>query len=55
MFFREKNKSKLLRLLTSGNSSLSPEEIEEKLDNGDVSVFSAIIKETNQVKEVKPP
>ena len=47
--YREKNKSKLLRLLTSGNSSLSPEEIEEKLDNGDVSVFSSIIKETNQV------
>jgi len=49
--YREKNKSKLLRLLTSGNSTLSPEEIEEKLDNGDVSVFSAIIKETNQAKE----
>jgi len=49
--YREKNKSKLLRLLTSGNSTLSPEEIEEKLDNGDVSVFSAIIKETYQAKE----
>ena len=51
--FRDKNKKALLRNLKiiDPNSSLTVEEIEEKLDNGDVTVLSSIIKDTAQAKE----
>ena len=51
--FREKNKKALLRNLriVDPNSTLTVEEIEEKLDNGDVSVLPSILKETAQAKE----
>jgi len=51
--YRAKNKKALLRNLriVSPNSQLTEEELEEKLDNGDVSVLSSIIRESNQAKE----
>jgi len=51
--FREKNKKQLLRNLkiVDPNSQITIEEIEEKLDNGDVTVLSSILKETSQAKE----
>ena len=48
--YREKNKKKLLRMLTNQSTKLTPDEIEEKLDNGDVTVLSSILKETDQAK-----
>jgi len=51
--FREKNKKALLRniKITDPDSNITAEEIEEKLDAGDVTVVSSIIKETAQAKE----
>jgi len=51
--FREKNKKQLLRNLkiVDPNSQITLEEIEEKLDSGDVTVLSSILKETSQAKE----
>jgi len=51
--FREKNKKALLRniKITDPNSNITVEEIEEKLDAGDVTVLSSIIKESAQAKE----
>ena len=51
--FRGKNKKALLRNLriVDPNSSITLDEIEEKLDRGDVTVLSSIIKETSQAKE----
>lgn len=51
--FRSKNKKALLRNLKiiSPGSQMTEEELEEKLDNGDVSVLSSIIRESNQAKE----
>ena len=51
--FRGKNKKALLRNLkiVDPNSSITVEEIEDKLDRGDVTVLSSIIKETSQAKE----
>jgi syntaxin 1B/2/3 len=51
--FREKNKKALLKniKITDPNSNISVEEIEEKLDAGDVTVLSSIIKESAQAKE----
>eukprot|EP00092_Neocalanus_flemingeri_P008673 GFUD01009343.1.p1 GENE.GFUD01009343.1~~GFUD01009343.1.p1 ORF type:complete len:273 (+),score=79.87 GFUD01009343.1:501-1319(+) len=51
--FREKNKKALIRniKITDPNSNVTVEEIEEKLDAGDVTVLSSIIKETAQAKE----
>jgi len=51
--FRGKNKKALLRNLkiVDPNSSITVEEIEDKLDRGDVTVLSSIIKETTQAKE----
>jgi len=51
--FRDKNKKALLRniKITDPSSNITVEEIEEKLDAGDVTVLSSIIKETNQAKE----
>jgi len=53
MEFREKNKKALIRniKITDPNSNISVEEIEEKLDAGDVTVLSSIIKESSQAKE----
>ena len=47
--FRGKNKKALLRNLkiVDPNSSITVEEIEDKLDRGDVTVLSSIIKETS--------
>merc|ERR1711936_609125 len=49
--FRDKNKKALLRNLKiiDPNSSLTVEEIEEKLDNGDVTVLSSIITEIHEM------
>lgn len=51
--FRGKNKKALLRNLkiVDPTSSITVEEIEDKLDRGDVTVLSSIIKETSQAKE----
>jgi len=51
--FREKNKKALLKniKITDPNSTISVEEIEEKLDAGDVTVLSSIIKESAQAKD----
>merc|ERR1712062_437218 len=51
--FREKNKKALLRniKITDPNSNITVEEIEEKLDAGNVTVLSSIIKESAQAKE----
>ena len=51
--FRENNKKALLRniKITDPNSNITVEEIEEKLDAGDVTVLSSIIKESAQAKE----
>ena len=53
MEFREKNKKALIRniKITDPNSNITVEEIEEKLDAGDVTVLSSIIKESAQAKE----
>jgi len=51
--FREKNKKALIRniKITDPNSNITVEEIEEKLDAGDVTVLTSIIKESAQAKE----
>ena len=51
--FRENNKKALLRKMrvVDPSSPLSAEELEKKLDEGDVAVLSDIIKESNQAKE----
>jgi len=51
--FREKNKKALLKniKITDPDSNISVEEIEEKLDAGDVTVLSSIIKESAQAKD----
>ena len=50
--FREKAKAALAKNIRITNSRLTTEEIEEKIDKGDVSMFSsAIIQETSQAKE----
>lgn len=51
--FREKNKKALLRnmRIVDPNSPLSAEELETKLDEGDVTVLSSILKESDQAKE----
>jgi len=53
MEFREKNKKMLLRniQITDPNSNISTEELEAKLDAGDLTVLSSIIKENHQAKE----
>lgn len=50
--FRDKAKSALARNIKITNNNLTQEEIEEKLDKGDISVFSsAIIQETAAAKD----
>jgi len=50
--FRDKAKSALARNIKITNNNLTQEEIEEKLDTGDISVFSsAIIQETAAAKD----
>eukprot|EP00092_Neocalanus_flemingeri_P009798 GFUD01010558.1.p1 GENE.GFUD01010558.1~~GFUD01010558.1.p1 ORF type:complete len:373 (+),score=121.41 GFUD01010558.1:50-1168(+) len=50
--FRDKAKSALARNIKITNNNLTQEEIEQKLDNGDISVFSsAIIQETAAAKD----
>lgn len=51
--FRDRNKKALLRniKITDPNSNITVDEIEEKLDKGDVTVLSSIIKESAQAKE----
>lgn len=51
--FREKNKKMLLRniQITDPNSNISTEELEAKLDAGDMTVLSSIIKDTDQAKD----
>jgi len=50
--FRDKAKTALARNIKITNNNLTQEEIEEKLDKGDISVFSsAIIQETAQAKD----
>jgi len=49
--FREKNKKALLRNIQVQDSNISAEELEEKLDRGDVTILSSILKETSQAKE----
>jgi len=51
--FREKNKKALLRniKITDPNSNISQDEVERRLDEGDITVISSIIKETQQAKE----
>jgi len=51
--FREKNKKALIRniKITDPNSNITVEEIEEKLDAGDFTILSSIIKESTQAKE----
>jgi len=50
--FRDRNKKALLRniKITDPNSNITVDEIEEKLDKGDVTVLSSIIKESAQAK-----
>lgn len=43
MEYREKAKEALAKNIKITNSKLSQEEIEEKIDSGDVSVFSSAI------------
>ena len=51
--FREKNKKALLRNLrvVDPSSTISTEELEKRLDEGDVTVLSSILKESDQAKE----
>lgn len=51
--FREKNKKVLIRniKIIDPNSNITNEEIEEKLEAGDMTVLSSIVKETAQAKE----
>jgi len=51
--FKAKNKKALLRniKIVDPNSTLSNEEIEDKLEAGDLTILSSIIKETAQAKE----
>jgi t-SNARE complex subunit (syntaxin) len=51
--FRDSNKKALIRQLkiVDPTSNISDEEIEEKLENGDLTVLSSIIKESDQAKE----
>jgi len=49
--FRERVKKELAKTVKITNFQLTQEEIEEKIDAGDVTVFSSIIKETAQAKE----
>jgi len=51
--FRDKNKKALLRniKITDPNSNITTEELEKKLEDGDLTVLSSIIKETQQAKE----
>lgn len=50
--FREKNKKALVRniRITDPNSNVSNEEVERRLDEGDITILSSIIKETQQAK-----
>ena len=50
---RDSSKKALLRKMRiiDPNNSLKPEELEAKLDEGDVTVLSSFIKESNQAKE----
>ena len=50
---RDSSKKALLRKMRiiDPNSSLKPEQLEAKLDEGDVTVLSSFIKESNQAKE----
>merc|ERR1711997_1415224 len=51
--FRENNKKALIRnmKIIDPNSSVSEEEVEQKLEAGDFTVLSSIIKESQQAKE----
>jgi len=51
--FREKNKKALLRTIkvVDPQSTITDEEIEEKLEAGDLTVLASIIKESDQAKE----
>jgi len=50
--FREKVKKELARNIKITNNNLSQEEIEEKIDKGDISIFSSgIIQETQAAKD----
>ena len=51
--FRDSNKKALIRniKIVDPNSALSNEELEDKLEAGDLTVLSSIIKESNQAKE----
>merc|ERR1719509_662705 len=49
--FRERVKKELAKTVKITNFQLTQEEIEEKIDAGDVTVFSSIMKETAQAKE----
>ena len=51
--FRQKNKKALLRKMrvVEPGSTMSAEELERRLDEGDVTVLSSILKESDQAKE----
>ena len=51
--FRDKNKKVLIRniKIIDPSSNITNEEIEEKLEAGDLTVLSSIVKETAQAKE----
>jgi len=51
--FRQKNKKALLRNMrvVDPGSTISEEELEKRLDEGDVTVLSSILKESDQAKE----
>ena len=48
--YRERAKEALAKNIKITNSKLSQEEIEEKIDSGDVSVFSSAIIQVSFVK-----
>jgi len=49
--YRDKTKEQLVKNIKITNTELSREEIEEKIDSGDTTIFTSILQETARAKE----